>query len=61
MHAKIYVVPVRFKWKKYKIVRIENFFEIDPHKNLIELEDMKEIGRKGVECIIVLDSKYRFK
>jgi hypothetical protein len=61
MQAKIYVVPVRFKWKKYKIVRIENFFEIDPHKNLIELDDMREMGRKGVECIIVLDSRYIYK
>lgn len=61
MYAKIYVVPVKFNKKKFRIVRLENFFEYNPHKIYIELDDMRELGRKGVECFVIMDNKYNFK
>tara|TARA_R110000822_G_scaffold110299_3_gene240363 strand:- start:206 stop:388 length:183 start_codon:yes stop_codon:yes gene_type:complete len=59
MHAKITVIPVRFNKTKYKIVKLTNFFEYDPHKIVIELHDMRELGRRGIECEIIMDPKYK--
>ena len=54
MHvAKIFVKPVRHRFKKgyYKIVRTENFFEIAEWL-LLQIADLKELNRRGIKVIL---------
>jgi hypothetical protein len=53
MHvAKLFVKPVLFKKGYYKIIRTENFFEIAEYF-LLQIEDLKEINRRGVKVILI--------
>jgi|TARA_R100000482_G_C5130455_1_gene151538 hypothetical protein len=53
MHkAKVYVKPVWYRKGYYKITRLENFFEISEWI-LLKNEDLKELGRRGVEVILI--------
>tara|TARA_R100001509_G_C4852583_1_gene210593 strand:- start:281 stop:445 length:165 start_codon:yes stop_codon:yes gene_type:complete len=54
MIPKVYVKKCLLKKKKYKIVKLENFFEYDPTVILLELDDFRELGRRGIEVEVVM-------
>tara|TARA_R100000656_G_C3926531_1_gene123939 strand:- start:574 stop:789 length:216 start_codon:yes stop_codon:yes gene_type:complete len=60
MPAKIYVKPVFFTFatffKKgyFRLIRCENFFEIQPHI-LLRNEDLHELGLRGIDIVVVID------
>jgi hypothetical protein len=54
MKAKIYVKKCFFKKNKYKIIKLENFFEYNPRVILLELDDFRELGRRGIEVEVII-------
>ena len=60
MPAKIYVKPVFFTFSTffkrgyYRLIRCENFFEMQPHI-LMRNEDLTELWRRGVDVVVLID------
>jgi hypothetical protein len=54
MKPKIYVKKCLFKKNKYKIIKLENFFEYNPTVILLELDDFRELGRRGIEVEVIM-------